>query len=72
MVVLDVRVDAHAARTEIEHVHLAQRFEIVHGLVHGLQRDRRHLGARLVVQRLDGRVRIVRLAADGRSPDVAA
>ncbi len=61
MVVLDVGVDPHAAGAEIEHAYLAQRFEIVHGLVHGLQRDRRHLGPGPVEERLDGGVRIVAL-----------
>ena len=42
-------------------MHLAERLEVVHGLVHGLQRDRRHLGAGPVVQRLDRGVRVVAL-----------
>ena len=61
MVVLDVGIDAHAAGAEVEHPHLAERLEVVHGLVHGLQRDRRHVGAGPVEQRLDRRVRVVAL-----------
>ena len=34
-------------------------FEVVDGLVHGLQRDRRHLGPGRLEERLDGRVRVV-------------
>ena len=56
VVAVDVGVDAHRTGAEVEHPHLAEPFEIVHRLVHGLQRDRRHLGARPFVQRLDRRV----------------
>ena len=56
VVVFDVRVDPHRAGAEVEHVELAEPLEIVHGLVHGLQRDRRHVGPGAVVQRLDRRV----------------
>ena len=36
--------------------HLAHRLEVVDGLVHGLARDGRHLGAGRVVERIDRRV----------------
>ena len=61
VVVLDVRVDPQRAGAEVEHVHLAERLEVVDGLVHGLQRDRRHVGPGPVVERLDRRVRVVAL-----------
>ena len=63
--VLDVRVDAHAARADVEEPHLAHVLEVVDGLVHGLQRDRRHLGPGRLVERLDGRV----LGVPGEQPE---
>jgi hypothetical protein len=56
VLVLHVGVDAYAPSTEVEHVYFSQRLEIVNGLVHGLERDRGHVGARLLVERLDGGV----------------
>ena len=61
MIVLDVRVDAQRTGAEVEHMHLAERFEVVDGLIHGLQRDRGHLGPGAFEQGLDGRVRVVGL-----------
>src|SRR6266511_3784593 len=43
MGVLDVGVDAEAAGPEVEDHHLAHAGEVVDRLIHGLQRDRRHL-----------------------------
>ncbi len=54
--VLDVGVDAHAAGADVEQVDLAEVLELVDGLIDGLQRDRRHLGAGGVVERFDRRV----------------
>jgi hypothetical protein len=59
MRVVDIGIDAHASGTEIENAHLAERFEVVHRLVHGLQRDRRELAANAFVQRVDGGVRVI-------------
>src|SRR5680860_1414868 len=58
MVGLDVRVDAHAARPEVEQADLIKLLEVVNGLVHGLARDRRHRPARGFVDRVDGGVAI--------------
>ena len=59
MRVLDVRVDADAAGAEIEHVDLAERLEIVHGLVHGLAARSSASRRGPLVERLDRRVRVV-------------
>src|SRR5262245_31741983 len=56
VVVLDVGVDAQRAGTEVEHVELTEPLEVVHGLVHGLQGDRRHVEPGAVVERLHRRV----------------
>ena len=56
--VLDVRVDADRAGADVEDGHLSHRLEVVDGLVHGLPRDRGHLGAGRLEQRLDRRVRV--------------
>ncbi len=59
MIGLDVRVDPDAAGAEVEQADLAERLEIMDRLVHGLQRDRRHLGAGGVVERFHRRVPVV-------------
>ena len=56
--VLDVGVDPDAAGADVEQLDLAHRLEIVDGLVHGLARDGRHLGAGRLVERLDRGVRV--------------
>ena len=61
MRVLDVGIDAHAAGAEVEDVDFTKGLEVVHGLVHGLEGNRRHLGTRTVEQRVDGGVRVVSL-----------
>ena len=63
MRVLDVRVDPQRAGAEVEHVDLAERFEVVNGLVDGLERHRRHRRPGPLVERLDRRVRVVAAAA---------
>src|SRR5581483_3134868 len=64
MVGVDVRVEARRAGTEVELQDLAHVGEIVEGLVHGAQRDRRHHLGHGVVHRLRGRVG-VRIMEDG-------
>ena len=56
VVVFDVRVDPQRTGAEVEDVHLAERLEVVDGLVDGLQRHRRHVDAGPFVQRFDRRV----------------
>ena len=59
MSVLDVGIDTNLPGSHIEKPDLTEILEIVHGLVHGLERDRRHLDASRLVERLDGGVRRV-------------
>src|SRR5262249_33054065 len=47
--------------TEIEHIDFPERGEVVHRLVDGPHRHRRHLGPSPVVNRLDRGVRVVTL-----------
>jgi hypothetical protein len=58
-----VGVDAGRARTEVDELDLTERGEIVQGLVHGPERDRRHVGDHLRVDGLGSRVR--RVAVQG-------
>ena len=59
MAVLDVGIDPGAARAEVEQRDLAHVGEVVDRLVHGLERDRRHLDPGGLVQRLDRGVLVV-------------
>ncbi len=53
---LDVGIEPHHPRAEIEGLDLPQLGELVQGLIDGLERDRLHLPARDLVDGLGGRV----------------
>src|SRR5262249_49396534 len=59
VLVLDVGVDPVAAGSEVEQDHLAHGRQVVDGLVHGLQGDRRHPDPGRLVERLDRRMPVV-------------
>src|SRR5205823_5073192 len=59
VLVLDVGVNPVAAGPEVEEHHLPHGGEVVDGLVHGLQRDRRHPVPGRLVERFDRRVSVV-------------
>ena len=59
VVVFDVGIDAHTAGPDVEQPHFAERLEVVHSLIHGLEGDRRHRVPHGVVEAVDGEVRRV-------------
>ena len=56
MMGIEVRVEAGRSGAEVELVELTHGGQVVEGLVHGAQRDGRHLGADPGVHRLGGEV----------------